>query len=506
MGWWARRLMAVAAPVAVCLSAGVLAGCGDFWQAPNSGSTAGFSLSNGGAITVSPGSTSTATITVTPGSAFTGTVTLTCGISKSPSGASNIPTCSFSSSSLTFSSATAQTATLTAAAAANTTTGAYQLTVTGVSGSTSETTTFCVAVGSSTSSCSSAAGTSGDFYILNSSTISGYYINAGTLTALSGSPYTLPSGIGTPTAMAIDPTGTLLYVATQGGIFLYPIGSGGALPATPTTISQAGAVAAIQVDPSGKWLLAAYSIGTLNAFPITAKGTLVSDSSQLMQLAGTPIQMTISPTQTNAIVAVALGSSGTQVFPFASGSAAPIGNAYTPTIAPYGANITSTATAESVATDPQNRFLYIGEVDAFPNSTASTGTGGLRVLTISSTGASEIASSPYPSGGTGPHVILPESSGNYVYVANWAGNATGAGFQVASTGALTQLSSTFTTGSEPTGLAEDNTDGFVLVVSGLGSPDFDAYSFSSSTGSLTSGIPSNSTGTGPVAIVAVPAP
>ncbi|MGA3071688.1 MAG: hypothetical protein ABSD43_15880, partial [Terracidiphilus sp.] len=80
----------------------------------------------------------------------------------------------------------------------------------------------------------------------------------------------------------------------------------------------------------------------------------------------------------------------------------------------------------------------------------------------------------------------------------------GVGFQVASNGALTQLSSTFSTGSEPTGLAEDNTDGFVLVVSGLGSPDFDAYSFSSSTGLLTSGISSSSTGTNSVAIVAVP--
>jgi 6-phosphogluconolactonase (cycloisomerase 2 family) len=130
----------------------------------------------------------------------------------------------------------------------------------------------------------------------------------------------------------------------------------------------------------------------------------------------------------------------------------------------------------------------------------------LRVLPIGSGSVSGLSTSPYPSGGTGPHAILPESSGNYVYVANWAGNATGVGFQVASTGALTQLSSAFTTGSEPTGLAEDSTDSFVLVVSGLGNPDLDAYSFSSSTGALTSGIPSNSTGTGPVAIVAVPAP
>ncbi|MGD0858912.1 MAG: beta-propeller fold lactonase family protein [Terracidiphilus sp.] len=504
MGRWARRLMLAAAPVTVCLSAGLLAGCGDFWQAPGGGSNS-FTLTNSGVITVSPGASGTSTITVTPANSFTGAVTLTCAVTNSPAGAANLPTCNLNPTSVTISGTTAQTSTLTADTASGTTSGAYQITVTGVSGSTSETTAVCVAVGSSSGGCSNTAGTSGNFYILNSSTISGYSINAGTLTALSGSPYSLPTGGGVGAAMAIDPTSpTLLYVATTGGIFLYSIESSGAL-STPTTISQVLGVTAIQVDPSGKWLLVAYSSGSLSAIPITSAGT--QDSTRSVQantnLAGTPIQMAISPSQTNAIVAVSLGSSGTQVFPFSTGNSAPIGNAYTPTIAPWGAT-NSAASAQSVAIDPQNRFLYIGEVAAFPNSTASTGTGGLRVLPIGSGSVSGISTTPTPSGGTGPHAILPESSGNYVYVANWAGNATGVGFQVASNGALTQLSSTFSTGSEPTGLAEDNTDGFVLVVSGLGSPDFDAYSFSSSTGLLTSGISSSSTGTNSVAIVAVP--
>jgi hypothetical protein len=214
--------------------------------------------------------------------------------------------------------------------------------------------------------------------------------------------------------------------------------------------------------------------------------------------------MAISPLSSsnpNVIVAVAQGTAGSQVFPFTSGSTAPIGAPYSPTVAPWGASTTSAASAKSVAIDPQNRFLYIGEIAAFPNSTASTGTGGLRVWGISSTGAKEISGSPYPSGGTGPYAILPESSGNYVYVANWTGNATGYGFQVTSAGALTPLTSTFATGSEPVGLAEDSTNGYVMVVSGQGSPYIDAYQFSSSTGSLSSGITSNMVAN-PVAIVA----
>jgi len=502
IGKSARLLLMAAAPVV----AGFLAGCGDFWQAPGGGSSTSFTLTNGGNISLGQGATGTSTITVTPGSSFAGTVTLTCDVTP-PSGASNATTCSLSPTSLTFSSTTAQQATLTATTAAATTLGTYDITVTGVSGSVAATTTVCAEVTTTSGSCTAAATTSGNFYILNSTTITGYSIVSGSLTQLSGSPYALPSGVGTGAAMAIDPTGTLLYVATTGGVFLYPVQSGGALPATPTTItSQTGEVAAIQVDASGKWLLVAFSSGSLSAIPITSKG--IEDTTRSVQattiLAGVPIQMAISPTQTNSIVAVALGTSGTQVFPFTSGIAAPIGNSYTPTIAPAGANTTSAASAQSVAIDPQNGFLYIGEVEAFPNSTAATGTGGLRVWSIKSGSLAEVSTSPTPSGGTGPHVILPESSGKYVYVANWAGNATGAGFQVSSTGALTQLSSTFATGSEPTGLAEDKTGSFVMVVSGLGSPDFEAYSFSSSSGSLTSGIPSNSTGTGPVAIVAVP--
>jgi 6-phosphogluconolactonase (cycloisomerase 2 family) len=485
-----------------------LTGCGDFWQAPSGGTTGSTSLSlaNSGNISMGQSSSGTSVITVTPGSSFAGTVALTCAVTA-PTATVSATTCSLSPTSVSITGTTSVTSTLTA-----TTTsaplGAYDITVTGVSGSVAATTTVCVEVTTTSGSCSVAASNSGNFYILNSTTISGYSIVSGTLTPLIGSPYALPSGVGVPAAMAvdaIDPATPLLYVSTTGGIYLYPIESDGALPATPTTISQAGAVAAIQVDPSGRWLLAAYSLGSLSAIPITSTGIVDTTRSVQtpMQLAGPPIQMAISPSQTNAIVAVALGSPGTQAFPFAAGdNTAPIGNPYR-TIGTWGGT-NSGSSAQSVAIDPQNRFLYIGEIAAFPNSTASTGTGGLRVLSIDAGSLSGLTTTPTPSGGTGPHAILAESSGNYVYVANWAGNATGAGFQVGSAGALTQLSSTFTTGNEPMGLAEDSKDSFVMVVSGLGDPDFEAYSFSSSTGLLSSGIPSNNTGADPIAIVAVP--
>ena len=64
--------------------------------------------------------------------------------------------------------------------------------------------------------------TSGDFYVLNvgTSQMVGLYVNAGTLTALPGSPYTLSA---TPIAITVAPNNAFLYVSTLGGIFVYTI-------------------------------------------------------------------------------------------------------------------------------------------------------------------------------------------------------------------------------------------------------------------------------------------
>jgi 6-phosphogluconolactonase (cycloisomerase 2 family) len=126
-------------------------------------------------------------------------------------------------------------------------------------------------------------------------------------------------------------------------------------------------------------------------------------------------------------------------------------------------------------------MLYVGETAALSSG------GGLRAFTIGSSGGlTEISGSPFASGGSGPHAILPKSTGDYVYVANWnstsAGNITG--FSVATSGStysLTNLNNSVATGDEPVALAEDSTEQFVLAVSALGNPYFDAYTFDATT-------------------------
>jgi 6-phosphogluconolactonase (cycloisomerase 2 family) len=325
--------------------------------------------------------------------------------------------------------------------------------------------------------------------------------------------------------MAIDPAGSYLWIATTAGITPYAINSSTGALTAGSVISAFGdpaGVGALQVDPSGKWLLDASLSGILYAFPITTSGT--EDTSRSIQttaqMAGTTVQpggIAFSPSgSANPIVAVALKTSGTQVFPFTSGSAAPIGSPYSPTITTYGEahGQSGTAAAVSVAIDPSNPFLYIGETDAFPGA-ANGDTGALRVYAISAGAVNEITyassapTTPYASGGSTPDAILPSSNG-YVYVANWQGTGNGsldAFLLTASTPSLTLQANPMATGEEPVSIAEDSTGDFVLVLdnnSTSGGTTFDAYTFDASTTGLLDFSASGSTGTTPVAIVAVP--
>ncbi|MGC9158496.1 MAG: beta-propeller fold lactonase family protein [Terracidiphilus sp.] len=476
IGRWAQLLLAVAP---------LLAGCGDFWQSPYGTGSTSFSLTNSGNLTVSPGSASgnTATITVTPGSSFTGTVSLNCAV-IAPAGATSPTTCSLSSSSLTFSSASAQTATLTATTTSATTLGAYDITVTGVSGNVAETTTVCVEVGSG--NCNTAS-TSGYFYILEQSTsqILAYNISAGTLTEVGS--YSVPAA---PLAITVAPNNNFLFVSTISGIFPYVISGGALTPETSAPVSTDPA-SAMAVDATNSWLLEASGSGYLYAVPISSSTGLLNGtcSSCSALLTGTSInQLAIAPN--NDYVFVAAGLSGTAAFAFNARNSDPLGSSAYNTISPENS---SAGAALAVAVDPSNRLLYVSETGA------SSGSGGLRAFTIGSSGVlSEISGSPFASGGTGPHAILPISTGNYVYVANWNGTSSGniTGFSITASGSsysLTNLNNPVATGVEPIALAEDSTEEFVLAISSLGNPYFDAYTFDTTTaGQLDTAITSSS--------------
>jgi hypothetical protein len=502
-------LLAAAAPVAVCLSAGLLAGCGDFWQPPGGGASTSFTLTNSGAITVSPGATTgnTSTITVTPANSFTGTVTLTCAVTTSPSGATSPTTCSLSPTSVTISSTTAQTSTLTAATTSGTTTGAYQITVSGVSGSVTETTAVCVEVGSASSGCNGTTATSGDFYILNAGTtpqVVGQSIVSGTLTPISGSPWAVQS---TPYSIAIAPNGNFLCVSTTSGVFAYPISNGALGTAVQVTQDQAYA---IQVDWSNSWLVEAIPATggvTIAAVPINsttgaylAGSTVPTASFTVANATLQPNRMVISGDNDN--VFLALGAGGAIVVPFSA--SAPLPATISALTIPV-ANSSSSGSALSVAVDPGKspNLFYIGETWA--NSAGNSG--GVRAFSYSALGSGKLtpaSGSPIASGGLAPNFILPIAAGGYVYVANGTGASTAgnvAGFAV--TASSISAGSTVAAGVQPLGLAEDSTGAFVLAVGSLGSPYFDAYTLNATSGQLVSQITST-TAASYTAIVAAP--
>jgi len=506
IGKWAQLLLA-AAPL--------LAGCGDFWQAPGTGTNTDFSLTNSGSITVSPGATTNnaSTITVTPANSFTGTVSLSCAITSAPSSAASPTTCTLSPTSVSITGTSAQTATLTATTTATTTTGTYEITVTGVSGSVAETTQVCVDVTtSSTGSCTSAS-TSGNFYILNGGTtpeIVGESISSGSITSISGSPWTLSS---TPYSMAIAPNGNFLVVSTEtAGVYAFPIKSG--VLGTGVLVSPDQAYA-IQVDKSNSWLIEAIQGNgrvQLNAIPInsTTGAFIIGDTvpTAFFSVASATLQknrMVISPDNSN--IFVPLGAGGTIVVPFNKSNPLPSSGVSYITIPVVNSN----GSALSVAVDPSTtpRLFYIGET--FANSAGTSGA--VRAFTYASLSTSPVTlvpatNSPIASGGLAPNFILPVANPDYVYVANGAGSGNAGnitGFAISGSASPYSIAtgSSVATGDQPLGLAEDSTDSFVFVV-GSFSPYFDSYTFdSTTTGQLDSQITSGNA-TSAIAIVAAP--
>jgi len=356
---------------------------------------------------------------------------------------------------------------------------------------------------------------SGVFYVLNQTTkqIAAYDISSGTLDNVSGSPYTLAAA---PVSIAVASNAAFLYVGTVNGIYLYSVGSGGAL-----TIGNSGNPISTDIPAamviSGSWLVDAFTNGSatvqLDAIPINSStgaytGSGGTPPNQTFNIANAAVkQMVLSGDDANFFVA--LGTGGTIVVPFASGDSNPLGaTATTIPLAKTGGS------ALSVAVDPSvtPRLFYIGETLANSGGTS----GGLRVFNYSSLATpqslTQATGSPIASGGLAPNAILPLASGDYVYVANGTGTTSAgnvAWFPITASGTTYTVAagSSIASGVQPISLAEDSDGNFVFAVAtggstSKGNPDLDAYTMSS--GALTSAIQST-TGSDPVGALAVAA-
>lgn len=338
-------------------------------------------------------------------------------------------------------------------------------------------------------------GTTGNYvYVANSNpklnTVAGFSLASGAVTSTSGSPYTSPL---TPTTLAMAPNDQYLYVgSTSGAIYLYTVGSDGSLSLGNggTPVFSGNSPAAMEIDPSGKWMvwLSAFS-GEASVLGVnTSTGVLTNVTSGSVGLASTSAS-SLAMTPNEQYVYVALGTGGVETLSFNSSTGALA--AVNSVLAPKQ-NLDADL---AVAVSPSGKYLYVTE----------TGINSVRVFSIASDGTlSEISGSPYKTG-LGPAAVLVDSTGSYVYVANRTGNTVSA-FTVGTGGALTAIAgSPFATGTTPVALAEDKSKGCVAVVNQGGSPDLQVFQMSTTTPGALVSTATASTGTAPTQAIAIAA-
>lgn len=347
----------------------------------------------------------------------------------------------------------------------------------------------------------SGGSSSGDYvYVANSTTdtVTGYVVGTGALTAVTGSPYSLGF---VPTAVAVNPANSIVFVAGTNGasgiINTYSIGSNGVLSLlVSNNVGSAGEVG-IDVSPDGNWLLGIDSNGPLageaviDEYQISSSGQLTLENGAIYQYSGSPapsiVPRAIKFAPNGAYVFVAVGTAGDLVFPFNTSN----GVLSSPLTLLLGSSSTSD---NALAVNSSSTYLYI----------ARSGTnGGLAVYTIGSGGAlSEVSGSPLAAGSQ-PFSVAVNKAGTDLYVADQVGGAI-YGYSISSAGVVAALSpASYTTVSVPRALAIDNSGSYLLAMSNAGYPDLSMYSYDAATAGKLDFSTSTATGTDPAGPVAM---
>jgi len=342
--------------------------------------------------------------------------------------------------------------------------------------------------------------TGGNFvYVANETTltVAGYAVATSTagvasLAAITGSPYALAQ---IPTAMAITPSDSFLYVAAVGGIYGYAINAtSGVLTALnsggPLILTSYGS-ASIDVSPDGQWLFGLSDDNlTLYEYAInTTTGVLASQTSLSYVPAGgaTVSAKMVKVAPNGGYVFVALGTGGDLVVPLTTSTGA-LGSYL------QLATGSSTTSDNALAVSSGTTYLYIAR------SGASTG---VAVYSIASGGGlTPVTGSPFAAG-PGPFSVQLDSTGAYVYVGNRT-DGTISGFSIGTGSVLTALGgSPYASGANVTSLTRDNSGLYILAAALGGSPDLTMYSFDATVpGKLDSAVTA-ATGTDPVGAIMV---
>ena len=331
----------------------------------------------------------------------------------------------------------------------------------------------------------------GDYvYVANASTanIAGFSVGSGTLTQVPNSPYAL-AGSAPPTAIVVNPANTVLYVAAGTSIYAYGIQSNGVLNALYGGAAVATAtVAAMDISPDGRWLLALDSTG-IDVFQINVGTGGLTQQTTIGYPVTNPKPMSIKISPNAQYVFAALGTGGDLAFQFDNATGA---LSSSPALLSGSSNLNSD---NALAVDATNTHLYIAR---------SGPAGGLAVYTIGVFG--QVTGSPFATGG-GPFSVALNKAGTDVYVANRT-DGTISGFSIGTGTALTLTAlsgSPYNSGLNVTSLAIDNSGNYLLAAASGGKPDLSLYSFDSATAGRLNLAASSATGTDPTVAITVAA-
>jgi 6-phosphogluconolactonase len=312
---------------------------------------------------------------------------------------------------------------------------------------------FFVCQGKSSCPTTTTSTASGDVaYVSNSATgstyINGYVVTSGTLVAATGSPYSLGF---VPTAMVVNPTNTLLFIASASpaAIYAYTIGTGGALTLANSGVAVAAELAtAMDISPDGNYLFVLDASGTvMEQYKITSStGVLtLSSTTTFSGTSVTPTALKVAPS--GEFIALSLGQAGVYVFPYTESTGTVNGTG--------GSKIVpnSTAVSDTALAIDSNNYLYIGQ------------TSQLLVYAVSTAGVPAASPVSSPAVASGPYSLAVSSTGAYVYDSLYSTSVVN-GYTSAS-GVITPITgspaSPFSGPTSVAAIARDSTGGFVVA-------------------------------------------
>ena len=363
----------------------------------------------------------------------------------------------------------------------------------------------------------------GDYvYVANANTqsVAGYEVGTGSLTAISGSPFSLGY---VPTAAVVNPADSILFVSSSVGIYSYSISSTGALALLSSGLSSGlDEVTSLAVSPDGNWLFALSNVATANVVQVyefainSSTGALsaVNSSNQSYSqqygitaptstVPAAPSQIVVASVSSGEYLFAALGTGGTLIIPFNTSTGVQVTNAAAQFAPPTGGSNSNYWANVALAVNSSASVLYVVSSDT------SSSDGVIAAYTIGSNGT-QATLTTLATGATAfqPTAVVLNSAGTDIYVANTSSDSI-SGFSTTVSGSTLPAlgSSPYGFGYAPTGLSVDRSGDYLFAVTSGGSPDMTMYSYDSTTLGKLDEAASTATGNGtePAGVVAVAA-